>query len=147
MKALLCRRIFQWNHTGEMLPCWLITTRTTRESNPEYIKHDTINRDLQFSATSFPVYSHDILIHGGRLTHICVGNLTIMASDNSLSPDRRQAIIGTNARMLLNGSLGTNDSNSYIFIQESAFKKVVCKMATILSPVQRVPNHRNAAFN
>ena len=31
--------------------------------------------------------------HWGRVTHICVGNLTIISPDNGLSPGRRQAII------------------------------------------------------
>ena len=33
------------------------------------------------------------LTHWGRVTHICVSNLTIIGSDNGLSPERRQAII------------------------------------------------------
>ena len=33
------------------------------------------------------------LTHRGRVTHLCVGNLTIIGSDNGLSPGRRQAII------------------------------------------------------
>ena len=41
---------------------------------------------------------------------ICVGNLTIIASDNGLAPDRRQAIIWTNAGILLIGPLRTNFS-------------------------------------
>ena len=48
------------------------------------------------------------LTHWGRETHICVGKLTIIASDNGLSPGRRQAIIWTNAGILLIGPLGTN---------------------------------------
>ena len=41
------------------------------------------------------IYSHIIIMltHWGRGTHICVGNLTIIGSDNGLSPGRRQAII------------------------------------------------------
>ena len=35
------------------------------------------------------------------MTHICIGNLTIIASDNGLSPGRRQAITWTNAEILL----------------------------------------------
>ena len=56
------------------------------------------------------------------MTHICVGNLIGIGSDNGLSPGRRQAIIWTNAGILLIGLLGTNFcSNSrmgsnYIFI-------------------------------
>ena len=47
------------------------------------------------------------LTHWGRVTHICVSKLTIIGSDNGLSPDRRQAIIWNNAGILLIGPLGT----------------------------------------
>ena len=47
------------------------------------------------------------LTHWGRVTHICVGGLTIIGSDNGLSLGRRQAIIWANAGMLLIGPLGT----------------------------------------
>ena len=50
------------------------------------------------------------LIHWGRVTHICVGHLTIIGSNNGLSPGRRQAIIWTNDGILLIGPLGTNFS-------------------------------------
>ena len=36
---------------------------------------------------------HDILTHWGRVTHICVNKITIIGSDNGLSPERLQAII------------------------------------------------------
>ena len=67
------------------------------------------------------------LTHWGRVTHICNSNLTIIGSDNGLSPDRRQAIIWTNAGILLIGPLGTNFSeilieNYNIFFQENAFE-------------------------
>ena len=52
-----------------------------------------------------------ILTHWGRLTHICVGKLTIIGSFNGLSAGRRQAIIWTNAGILLIGHLGTNFSD------------------------------------
>ena len=54
------------------------------------------------------MYMDYFLTHWGRVTHICVGNLTIIGSDNGLSPGRRQAIILTNAGILLIGPLGTN---------------------------------------
>ena len=41
------------------------------------------------------------------MTHICVGNLTIIGSDNDLTPTRRQDIDWTNAGILLIGPLGT----------------------------------------
>ena len=48
--------------------------------------------------------------------HIYVGNLTIIGSDNGLSPGRRQAIIWTNAGILLIEPLGTNFSEISIEI-------------------------------
>ena len=80
------------------------------------------------------------LTHWGRVTHICVGNLTIIGSDNGLSPRRRQAITWTNVGILLTGPLQCRNKlqwnvnrNSYIFIQENPFENVVWKMAAILS--------------
>ena len=46
--------------------------------------------------------------HWGRETHICVDKVTIIGSDNGLSPERRQAIVWTNAGILLIGPLGTS---------------------------------------
>ena len=43
------------------------------------------------------------LTHWGRVTYICVGNLTIICSDNGLSPGQRQAIIWNNDVKLLIG--------------------------------------------
>ena len=43
------------------------------------------------------------LTHWGRVVHICVSKLTIIGSDNGLSPGLRQAIIWTNAGILLIG--------------------------------------------
>ena len=56
--------------------------------------------------------------------HICVSKLTIIGSDNGLSPDRRQAIIWTNAGLLLIGPLGTNFSEILIEILAFLFKKM-----------------------
>ena len=50
------------------------------------------------------------LTHWSRVTQICVDNITIIGSDNGLSPGRRQAIIWTNAGILLIRPLGTNFS-------------------------------------
>ena len=52
----------------------------------------------------------NVLTHWGWVTHICVSKLTIIGSDNGLSPERRQANIWTNAGILLVGTLGTNFS-------------------------------------
>ena len=70
--------------------------------------------------------------------HICINNLIIIGSDYGLSPGRRQAIIWTNAGILLTEQLGINFWEilidlKQIFNQEDAFEKVFCKMAAILS--------------
>ena len=62
-------------------------------------------------------HRHYFLTHWGRVTHICVGKLANIGSDNGLSPGRRQAIIWTNAEILLIGPLGTNFSEIVIEIQ------------------------------
>ena len=63
------------------------------------------------------------------MTHICVGKLTIIGSDNGLAPERRQAIIWTNAGILLIGPLGTNFSEILIEIQTFSLKKIRLKMS------------------
>ena len=70
------------------------------------------------------------LTHWGRVTHICVSKLTIIDSDNGLSPDRRQAIIWTNAGILLIGPLGTNFSEISIEILIFSFKKMRLKVSS-----------------
>ena len=50
------------------------------------------------------------LIHWGRVKRIFVGNLTIIGSDNCLSPGRRHAIIWTDAGILLIGPSKTDFS-------------------------------------
>ena len=78
-----------------------------------------------------------------RVIHICVSycKLTIIGSDNGLS-DRHQAIIWSNAGILLIGPLGTNFSEIWFeihtFSLKNAFESVVWKIAAILSWPQRV---------
>ena len=74
--------------------------------------------------------SLNVLTHWGRVTHICVNKLTIIGSDNGLSPGRRQAIIWTNAGILLIGPLETNFSEILIRIQAFSFKKMHLKMSS-----------------
>ena len=75
--------------------------------------------------------------------HIYVSELIIIGSDNGLSPDQRQAIIWTNAGILLIRTLGTNFSEILSKIDIFSFKKlhcenIICKMATNLSQPQCV---------
>ena len=70
------------------------------------------------------------LTHWGRVTHLCVGNLTIIGSDDRLSPGRRQTIIWTNTGILLVGPLGTNFNEIAIGIQTFSVKKMHFKMSS-----------------
>ena len=69
-----------------------------------------------------------LVTHWGRVTHICVSDLTIIGSDNGLSPGQRQAIIWTNAGILLIGPLGTNFSEILIEILIFSSKKMRLKV-------------------
>ena len=71
-----------------------------------------------------------ILTHWGQMMHICVGNLTIIGSDNGLSPSQRQAIIWTNAGILWIGPLGMNFNDILIEIDTFSLKKMHVKMSS-----------------
>ena len=64
------------------------------------------------------------------MTHICASELTIIGSDNGLSPARRQAIIWNNAGLLLIEPLGTKLSEFSIGIQTFSFKKMHLNMSS-----------------
>ena len=63
-----------------------------------------------------------LLIHWGRVTHICVAYLTIIASDNGLAP--------SNTGILSYRSLGTNFSEILIKISTFSFKKMRLKVSS-----------------
>ena len=75
------------------------------------------------------------------MTHICVSILTIIGSDNGLSPGRRQwwNIVNWTPRNKLQWYI---NRSSYIFIQENALESVVCEMSVILSWPQCVKGGR-----
>ena len=89
---------------------------------------------LQRGVFGSPLNNAWSLTHWGRVTHICVGNLTIIGSENCLSTGRRQAITWTNVGILLLGPLGTNFSEMLIHSRKS----IVWKMAVILCRPQCV---------
>ena len=61
--------------------------------------------------------------------YICVSCLTIIGSDNGLSPGRPQGIIGTNAGIMLR-PIGTNFNEILIDIRTFSFKKLHFKMSS-----------------
>ena len=73
---------------------------------------------------------YQFLTHCDRTTHGCDGYLTIIDSDNGFSPGRRQAIIWTDAGILLIGPLGTNFGESLVEIHTFSFKQMHLKMSS-----------------
>ena len=116
--------------------CWLIIIYILRNNISE-IQNKSIknffeeNAFQNLTAKWRPFCSCiNLLTHWGRVTHICVNKLISIVSDNGLSPGRRQAIIWTNAGILLIGPLGTNSSEILIEIQTFWFKKMHWKMSS-----------------
>ena len=70
------------------------------------------------------------LTHWGWVTHICVGKLIIIGSNNGLSPDRCQAIIWTNAGLLSIGPLRTYFSENLFKIQQFSLRILHVKMSS-----------------
>ena len=70
------------------------------------------------------------LTHWGRVTHICVRELTIIGLDNGLSPGRRHSIILTNAGILWSRTSGTNFMGILIEIHTFWFQKMHLKMSS-----------------
>ena len=101
------------------------------------VPHYYLNQYLLENIFRWIVYEHYqhemklkiyLLTHWGRVTHICVSDLTSICSDNGLSPGRRQAIIRTNAGILLIRPLGTNFSEFSVEILIFSFKKMRLKV-------------------
>ena len=65
----------------------------------------------------------------GRMTDICVIKQTIIGSNNGLSPGRCQAIIWTNAGILLIGPQGTKFNEISIKIHTFSFKEMHLQMS------------------
>ena len=71
-----------------------------------------------------------LLTHWGRTTHICVGKLTTIGSDNGLSPGRRLATIWTNAVILFIGTILIEFSEILSKIHTFSFKEMHLKMSS-----------------
>ena len=67
---------------------------------------------------------------GLLMINSCVSKLTIKGPDNGLSPGRRQAVIWTNAGLLLIRILGTNFSGILSEVLTFSFKKMDLKMSS-----------------
>ena len=108
---------------------WIMFNDTLRPWQSGWRSADGISTCIFFEALLTEQWVIE-LTHWGGVTHICVSKLTSIGSDNGLSPGRRQAIIWTNAVILLIGPLATNFSEILIEIHTSSFKKRHLKMSS-----------------
>ena len=90
------------------------TGSRNEKSNDTHTEWNSANIAWKFSFSfcMFSVSKSFNSLGRDRVTHICVVNLTIIGSNNDLSPDRSQAILWTNAGILLFWPLGTNFSET-----------------------------------
>ena len=107
----------------------------SRSISPKYLQKTPLFGDSSLMTVRLGVNSWIemliyILIHWGRATHTCFSNLTIIGSDNGLSPGLCQAIIRTNAStcILVIGPIGTNFSEIVIKICILSFKETHWKI-------------------
>ena len=76
-------------------------------------------------------YGNEVwLTHWGWVTHIGISQLATIGSDNGLSSGRSQAIIWTNAGILLIGPLGTKFSEIVIKMKTFSLTKLHLKMSS-----------------
>ena len=92
---------------------------------------ESSNRRWVFLGLSSALFPRGMtyLTHWGPVTHVCASKLATTASDNGLSPGRRQVIIWTNAEILL---------IVYFHSRKCIWKNVVWEMPAILSRHQCV---------
>ena len=119
----------QWHNPADFDK--IITYFTiTNKVNPVYPSSNFVERGYKYNKAQIVSIFQRTLTHWGRVMHICVSKLTIIGSDNGLLPDRRQAIIWTNAMILFIEPLGTNCSEILIEIHIYSFKKMHLKMSS-----------------
>ena len=116
------------------------TTMDCLYCHQEKLRHHSEDICSEYFVIFMPIYKTRVwllpeylalpgmLTHWGRVTHICLSKIISIASDNGLATSRRQAIIWTNAGILLIWPLGTNFSEILIKIHISSFKKIYLKM-------------------
>ena len=70
------------------------------------------------------------LTHRSRVTHKGVGKSTIIDSDDAMSPGWRQAIIGTNAVIMLIDPVATNNNEMFNEIHTFSFQEMHLKISS-----------------
>ena len=111
-------------HTGHICSYQLLITAACTNTGGK------IKGSHSRAADWCPFVPRHSLTHWDRVTHICVSELTVIGSDNGLSPGRRQALIWTNTGILLIRTLGTDFSEILGDIHSFSFSKMHLKMSS-----------------
>ena len=106
---------------------WLVIVKHARTCLPRWMENSKL---LGKDRSKRLHVEQSELTHWGWVMHICVSDLTLIDSDNGLPPGRRQAIIRTNAAIMLIRPLGTNFSEILIKILIFSFKKMRLKVSS-----------------
>ena len=119
--------------TRNILPLWDLNVLALAHWHTRCYsyKPKMCDKNANMSSTS------NILTHWGRVTHICVSELTIIGAWSAPSHCLNQCwnIVNWIPRNKIQWNVSRN---SYIFIQENPFENVIWKMATTLSRTQCV---------
>ena len=86
---------------------------------------------LRYKSAGTGIFYGNHLASWSRGTHIWVGSLIIIGSDNGLSPDRRQFVIWTNAAILIIRTLGIHFIEIFIKIHTFWLKKMHLNMSSV----------------
>ena len=146
--SIICQTVSYWT------PLWELTHKQleTHGCIINIVATDVLvlkHHDININSVDGPVwYTHTFIVnniwnkthklkkktsgvtHWGRVMHIFVSKLTIIGSDNGLSPGWHQVIIWTNAEILLIRTSGTNFSGILSEIHTFLFKKMHLKMSS-----------------
>ena len=116
--------------------CWCPYMQRDLKDISNTIKHKnrlippSTKKIISFISMKVSYLPRCTLTHWGQVTHICISKLTIIGSDNGLSPGRRQAIIWTNDGILLIRTLLTNFSENLSDLHSFSFNKMHLKMSS-----------------
>ena len=124
---LVQHQAFSWTNRELLSITSLGTNKNRLIFEPKYLHRKCISK-FDLKNVHLFVQTMSVLTHWGRVTHICVDNLTIIGWDNGLSSGRHQAIMWTSAGILLIGPVGINFSEILIRVQTFSFKIMHLKM-------------------
>ena len=117
----------RWAPFWPLEPCYLWSLFLTLKDTYLHTGKNERNCNVNSWFNPYVVYWY---INSLRPSDACMRQQTSIVSDNGLSPGRRQAIIWTNAQILLIGPLGTKFCETLIEIYAFSFKKMHLKMSS-----------------